>query len=79
MPHIIFWNMSGSFHCEMPVVKNIEKTTFISGYNSLLLNHFRFMGFGGVINFGACDTVCNFLNNRHYDCMGEYIEKIVEL
>ena len=79
MPHIIFWNMSGSFCNEMPVVKNIEKTTFISGYNSLLLNHFRFMGFGGVINFGAFDTVCNFLNNRNYDCMGDYIEKIVEL
>jgi hypothetical protein len=78
MPHIIFWNMSGSFSHEIPMVKNIEKTTFVSGYNSLLLNHFRFMGFGGVINFGSFDTVCNFLNNRHYDCMGDYIEKIVE-
>jgi hypothetical protein len=78
MPHIIFWNMSGSFSHEIPMVKNIEKTTFVSGYNSLLLNHFRFMGFGGVINFGSFDTVCNFLNNRHYDCMGDYIEKMVE-
>jgi hypothetical protein len=78
MPHIIFWNMSGSFSHEIPMVKNIKKTTFISGYNSLLLNHFRFMGFGGVIHFGAFDTVCNFLNNRHYDCMGDYIEKMVE-
>jgi len=78
MPHIIFWNMSGSFSNEIPMVKNIEKTTFITGYNSLLLNHFRFMGFGGVINFGAFDTVCNFLNNHHYDCMGDYIGKIFE-
>jgi hypothetical protein len=78
IPHIIFWNMSGSFCHEMPMVKNIKKTTFISGYNSLLLNHFRFMGFGDVIHFGAFDTVCNFLNNRHYDCMGDYITKIVE-
>jgi hypothetical protein len=78
MPHIIFWNMSGSFSHEIPMVKNIKKTTFISGYNSLLLNHFRFMGFDGVINFGSFDTVCNFLSNRHYDCMGEYIENIVE-
>ena len=79
MPHIIFWNMSSSFSNEMPMVKNIKKTTFISGYNSLLLNHFRFMGFGGVINFRSFDTVCNFLSNRYYDCMGDYIEKIVEL
>jgi len=78
MPHIIFWNMSGSFRDEIPMVKNIKKTTFISGYNSLLLNHFRFMGFGDVIHFGSFDTVCNFLNNRHYDCMGDYIEKMVE-
>jgi len=78
MPHIIFWNMSCSFCHEMPMVKNIKKTTFISGYNSLLLNHFRFMGFGDVIHFGAFDTVCNFLNNRHYDSMGDYIEKMVE-
>jgi hypothetical protein len=78
MPHIIFWNMSGYFSHEIPMVKNIKKTTFISGYNSLLLNHFRFMGFGGVINFGSFDTVCNFLNNCHYDCMGDYIEKMVE-
>ena len=79
MPHIIFWNMSGYFRHEIPMVKNIKKTTFISGYNSLLLNHFRFMGFGGVINFGSFDNVCNFLNNRHYNCMGDYIDKIVEL
>ena len=79
MPHIIFWNMSGSFRHEIPMVKNIKKTTFISGYNSLLLNHFRFMGFGDVINFGSFDTVCNFLSNRYYDCMGDYIENIVEL
>ena len=79
MPHIIFWNMSGYFRDEIPMVKNIKKTTFISGYNSLLLNHFRFMGFGGVINFGSFDNVCNFLNNRHYNCMGDYIDKIVEL
>ena len=78
MPHIIFWNMSGYFCSEIPMVKNIKKTTFISGYNSILLNHFRFMGFGGVINFGSFDTVCNFLNNRHYDSMGDYIEKMVE-
>jgi len=78
VPHIIFWNMSGLFTREMPLVKNIKKTTFISGYNSLLLNHFRFMGFSGVIHFGSFDTVCNFLNNRHYDCMGDYIEKMVE-
>lgn len=78
MPHIIFWNMSSSFSHEIPMVKNIKKTTFISGYNSLLLNHFRFMGFSGVINFGSFDTVCNFLSNRHYDCMGEYIENIVK-
>jgi len=78
MPHIIFWNMSGTFSHEIPMVKNIKKTTFISGYNSILLNHFRFMGFGGVIHFGAFDTVCNFLNNRHYDCMGDYIDKMIE-
>jgi len=78
MPHIIFWNMSGTFSHEIPMVKNIKKTTFVSGYNSLLLNHFRFMGFGGVINFGSFDTVCNFLNNRYYDCMGDYIEKMIE-
>jgi hypothetical protein len=76
MPHIIFWNMSGSFCNEIPMVKNVKKTTFISGYNSLLLNHFRFMGFGGVIEFGSFDTVCNFLNNHLYDCMGEYIENM---
>jgi len=79
MPHIIFWNMSGLFSQEMPLVKNIKKTTFVSGYNSLLLNHFRFMGFSGVIQFTSYDAVCNFLNNRHYDCMEEYIDKIIAI
>ena len=79
MPHIIFWNMSDLFSQEMPLVKNIKKTTFVSGYNSLLLNHFRFMGFSGVIQFTSYDAVCNFLNNRHYDCMEEYIDKIIAI
>jgi hypothetical protein len=73
-PHMIFWNMS--MDVAVPVVKNIEKTTFISGYNSLLLNHFRFMGFSGVLQFGSYDTVCNFLNNSRYDSMGDYIAEL---
>jgi hypothetical protein len=80
MPHIIYWNMSQySFSHEIPVVKNVEKITYISGYNSLLLNHFRFMGFLGVIQFGSYDTVCNFMCNKRYDCMGDYIENIMAI
>jgi hypothetical protein len=78
MPHIIFWNMShGLLSREIPV--NVEKITYISGYNSLLLNHFRFMGFSGVIQFTSYDAVCNFMSNKRYDCMEEYIDKIMVL
>jgi hypothetical protein len=78
MPHIIFWNMSisQSFY---PFIENTEKITFISGYNALFLDHFRFIGFSGGIQFDSYNTVCNFINNPRYDSMGDYIEKIMVL
>lgn len=77
IPHIIFWNMS--FSHEIPVVKNAEKITYISGYNGLFLDHFRFIGFSQGIHFDSYNTVCNFINNSRFDSMGDYIENIMGL
>ena len=73
-PHIVFWDMSCGFSY-LPVVKNVEKITYISGYNSLLLDHFRFIGFSQGIHFDSYNTVCNFINNSRFDSMGDFIEK----
>jgi hypothetical protein len=78
MPHIIFWNMSVS-QSFYPFIENAEKITFISGYNGSFLDHFRFIGFSGGIQFDSYNTVCNFINNPRYDSMGDYIEKIFSL
>ena len=73
IPHIIFWNLSTKSYNNLPIVKNLKKTTIVSGRNALLLNHFRFMNFGEVREYSAYNTICNILANSRYDIMENYI------
>lgn len=77
IPHILFWNLSTKSHSHFPIVKNLKKTTIVSGKNALLLNHFRFMNFGSVRDYTAYNTVCNILANSRFDIMENYIRSFL--
>jgi hypothetical protein len=77
IPHILFWNLSTKSYTHFPIVKNLKKTTIVSGKNALLLNHFRFMNFGSVREYSAYNTVCNILANSRFDIMENYIRSFL--
>jgi hypothetical protein len=79
IPHILFWNLSTKSHDTFPIMKCLQKTTMISGMNTSLLNHFRFMNFGNVNQYSAFDTICNILNHSKFDVMEEYIKSFLHI
>lgn len=65
-PFLIFWNLGGNGF-DSSIDSHNTKIACVSGMNGLLLNHFRFVGWNGML--GPFDTVSNLLSHPKYDFM----------
>ncbi len=76
-PHILFWNLRKTSGFPSTVYqKNI---TFLSGFNSSLLNIFVNKGIKELRKVTPFDMLTNMLNNRRYNPMDENIYNIISI
>lgn len=66
-PHILFWNLAGSDG--FPSKTTQKNVTFMSGYNSALLNNFCEKGMEALLEYTPESMLFNILDNPRYRCL----------
>lgn len=71
MPHVLFWNLlkTNGF----PSKTSQKNITFVSGYNSVLLNNFCNEGIGAIKQYTPHSMLENMLDNPRFKCLETYI------
>jgi hypothetical protein len=66
-PHLLFWNLASTDG--FPSKTTQKNVTFMSGYNSVLLNNFCKKGMEALVKYTPESMLCNLLDNPRYRCL----------
>lgn len=78
MPHLVWWNIAKNSDNVLPVVKDDENTSLISGYSQTLFKYIFELDIENIASFTPENLMLNVLKSERYDEVGEKIKQVIK-